>query len=269
MNPNLSGYTLVKFADGRFDVVLDNGMRAGTLMGGRTCWLAERGTKSIGYYPTKKRAAEAILQDAKVVPIFEQMRQIIDRPQPLLTSHRSDFDPIDRDLLIAFRSAVDFIWVVHSSGTHLQPLDVPSSKKGVIGIIEARRTAGTPFEVYHIDQTATKVRRLEIDQAVALANRPPAWRVEGTSVMHYGKIVADVESKLIPTPGSWPGNKGAIVFACRTEPSRKTCAVLLHLGGDMEIHRVRSLFACPASIEVRYNGRRVDGWRSESFDAAA
>jgi len=268
MNPNLSGYTFQKFAEGRFDVVLDNGLRAGTVTGGGGCWLAERRGTAVGYHPSKKKAAEAILEAGEIVPLFEQMRRIIDRPRPLLRNYWSDFEQTDRDLLIAFRSAVDFIWVVHPNGTHLQPLDVPSSKSRVGDIIAARQCAGTPFEVYHIDQASTKVRCIGVDQALALAGRQPAWRVQETSVLHYGSIVADVQAKVLPTADTWPGNKGAFVFHCRREPSPRTCAVLLHLGGDMEIHRAHSLFACPASIEIRFDGRRVDGWEAASLKAA-
>jgi len=63
MKPNLSGigYVFAKIAEGRFDVILDNGLRAGTVTGGAGHWLAERGRTIIGYFPSKKKAAEAIL----------------------------------------------------------------------------------------------------------------------------------------------------------------------------------------------------------------
>lgn len=58
---NDPGYTLDCFASGRYDVLLPNGARAGSIIGGADTWAAEVGNQTLGYGKTKEKAAEKIM----------------------------------------------------------------------------------------------------------------------------------------------------------------------------------------------------------------
>lgn len=61
MSSDGTGYVLDKQGDGRFELVLNNGLRQGMILGGAGCWVAESGTETLGRYPTRKEAAQAIM----------------------------------------------------------------------------------------------------------------------------------------------------------------------------------------------------------------
>ncbi len=269
MNQDLSGYTLEKFAEGRYDVRLDNGSRAGSIIGGKSTWQAEIGQRVLdSQYKSRKLAAEAILADAKIVPIWEQMRRIVERPDALLVAYKNDFYVHDKNALLAWKSAADLIWIVRESGTDLIPLDMPKSKRDVTDMIDCRVRSGGPYEVYHIDQGATKVRRITNEKALELARRGPSWEVHAAkdsmgnvrngSMSRNGTIVADFSAKSVAVFGR--GYAGEIEVLCRSEPSEKTLAILNHLAFSSETSRQGTLFAKVKSLVIRHNGKIVDSW---------
>ena len=55
-------FTLERFATGRFDVCV-NGLRMGSVIGGRRTWCAEIGNRVVGYFPSPRKAGEAIVAE--------------------------------------------------------------------------------------------------------------------------------------------------------------------------------------------------------------
>lgn len=60
--PNSAEFTLERFATGRFDVRKD-GLRLGSVIGGRRTWCAEIGNRVLGYFPSPRKAGAAIVAE--------------------------------------------------------------------------------------------------------------------------------------------------------------------------------------------------------------
>ncbi|NEX60220.1 hypothetical protein [Noviherbaspirillum galbum] len=95
MNTAAIPYKLEKFATGRFDVPAENGSRMGAITGGGTgehaAWCAEIGNKVVGYFPTRPRAATAIMEARGVKGLFAQMQAIVEAPDGILKNYLDDF----------------------------------------------------------------------------------------------------------------------------------------------------------------------------------
>lgn len=57
------GFRLEKFATGRFDVKAPNGLRLGSVIGGRRTWCAEIGNRVVGYFRSPRAAGEALVKE--------------------------------------------------------------------------------------------------------------------------------------------------------------------------------------------------------------
>lgn len=55
-------FTLERFATGRFDVRKD-GLRLGSVIGGRRTWCAEIGNRVVGYFKSPRKAGQAIVDE--------------------------------------------------------------------------------------------------------------------------------------------------------------------------------------------------------------
>lgn len=57
-------FVLERFANGRYDVKRD-GMRIGSVIGGRRSWCAEIGSRVVGYFTSPRKAGKAIVEARK------------------------------------------------------------------------------------------------------------------------------------------------------------------------------------------------------------
>ena len=60
-------FTLERFATGRFDVRKD-GLRLGSVIGGRRTWCAEIGNRVVGYFKSPRKAGQAIVAEKLNTP---------------------------------------------------------------------------------------------------------------------------------------------------------------------------------------------------------
>jgi hypothetical protein len=102
-------YQLQQFASGRFDVLAENGMRAGSILGGAGSWCAEIGNRGVGYYETQDLAARAILQDQGITGIFDQMKAIIESGKLLQKAYSDDFSVNDQSYVKEWACATNLL----------------------------------------------------------------------------------------------------------------------------------------------------------------
>lgn len=122
-----SAYRLEREGEGRYAVYLQDGLRAGVVMGGNGRWFGESTDGcAMGSWLTLKAAAKTVADDASD-PIWDAMRLLWwgARFGGLTSAARESDLRIDRRTLREWRGKTDFLWIITPKGTHTLALDPP------------------------------------------------------------------------------------------------------------------------------------------------
>lgn len=258
-------FTLEKFGEGRFDVLAENGMRAGSIVGGSDIWCAEVGNKVIGYLPNRTKAAEAIMKDRGIQGIYQQMQAIIESPKGLLQSYKDDFYLDDRKFIESWHCATSLIWVVRKSGTHIIALDMPFTKKegeAILGAMHPDRT-GSPWELYLVDVIDLKVKPVTETVARSLITRTPKFGIKNGFITSHGSDIAKIDMSLAQGYQQFD-RRCNVTINCKNEPSIRTLAVLQRMAFiAVSLENNGDLFSAPATIAVFFEKKQLFKWEAQ------
>lgn len=254
---------LEKIIQGQYDVYADNGQRVGVVSGGAGLWAAETRAKHLGYRASKVKAGQALLAHAGLRDMADQMSEVIANTK-VLTSYVSDFN-IDLDVLSLWNGAVDFIWVVRPSGTHLVPLQMPRSEEEINAIYDTfRREPHQSFLVYHVDMHSLKLRPQRFADLPGFASRAVGWDVNRNFVTWCNKTIGDITEVPDTRFGTF-GDKpsGGIVITVSEMPDARRKAILAHLGEVYVIRKTGTLFAKLHELQIVFDKQVVYSKRAE------
>ena len=254
-------YRFEQFATGRFDVIAINGMRAGSIIGGKQCWQAEIGQKVIGtQYKSKVAAANAVMVANGYRGFFEQMQEILEANPDMLQHYKDDFYKIDREILEAWQCATDMLWFVRKSGTDLIELDCGFSESSGAAVLQGFDPAitGAPLHIFHLDSKSMKVKPVTAVQARRMLAETPTYDVKNDFITRYGKSIAKVEFANVPIGHLKQGV--AVTVRCEEEPSPRTLLLIRRLAAHAQVKREHSLFAKHHSLEVLFGKKRLFLW---------
>lgn len=226
---NGTPHQLEQFADGRYDVLAENVMRAGAIIGAKDHYCAEAGRKSIGRYPSKKQAANAVLEHAGITGLVQQMSAILAQKNNTTIAHRNDFTMFDTGDIEEWKCATNLLWVIHRAGTSLVHLDLPLSERQALAVLDAF-TPGpqqSGWALYLVNVDNLKVTPLTEGGARNLVRATPRYKFDGTKIVSYGRVIADVEVK---KESSESKNKCVIQVRSTEEPDKQRIKVLAELG---------------------------------------
>lgn len=258
-------YQLEETGSGRYDVRAENGIRAGSIIGGERKWCAEIGNRVVGYYPTTGEAAEAILKDRGIVGVYQQMAEIIKSTKLLQRAHFADFATSDRRIIEEYGCATNHLWVVHPTGTHLVQLGLPLSQREGEAVLNAFHPdfTGKPWNLYLIDAITLKVLPLVEAQARQWVAQRPQYLIEGTNLTAHGTPIATISRTPFQGLGA-VGRRCHIRIDCAVDPSTQRLAVIKRLafyagipcGSD-------NAFGTAATVEVRFGGKKLYSWEAK------
>lgn len=258
-------FQLQQFAAGRFDVCTENGMRAGSILGGDGHWCAEIGNRVIGYFPTQEQAAKAILVDRGIVGLYEQMARINESSGRLKQNFFDDFVVHDKRAIEEWGGATSMLWIVREHSTHLVALDLPLTKREGTATLRAMHPdlTGRPWDLYLVDADTLKVKSITEAQADELVQRPPKYAVGEDAIMSYGRKIAAVR-RSFSFRNMAAGNRCNVLIECESEPSKQRLAILKRLafyaaspdgsGGS---------FGAAAGICIRFETTTLYSWSPE------
>lgn len=250
-------FELEKFAEGRYDVLAENGTRAGSILGGASNWTAEVGNRVVGRFPTQSDAAEAIMKDRGIKGIFDQMAAFIESGNLLHESHGDQFYKFDRNFVDHWKCATSFLWIVRRTGTNIIALDLPSTQREATAFTDAYRDDEGNYKVYLVDANALTVKAIDTPAAINLANQPPKFKVKDGCIASYGTTIASVT--LTGAIGRQQFDRRCHVkIDCVDEPSKRILAVLQQLAFTAILESGK--FSAPESIEIFYGKLRLYEW---------
>jgi hypothetical protein len=265
-------FKLEQFASGRFDVLAENGSRMGSIIGGgtgsHTSWGAEIGSRVVGYFSTKPKAATAILEARGVKGLYEQMKDIVEGPDSILESYKDDFYKVDKEVMEGWKCATGMLWVVRKNGTNLVQLDSPFTEREGMAILEALHPSltGQQWQLHHVDVTDLKVKSITETAARDLVRRKPIYDVQNTYITWWGKTIAEIRTTQVQSRHY--GLTCALEIHCESEPDEKTLAILPRCGFHYLQQQQRSMFATAASVSVYFGKKRLYHWDHPSNRSA-
>jgi hypothetical protein len=257
-------FKLEQFASGRFAVLAENGSRMGSIIGGGTgshaSWGAEIGSKVLGYFATKPKAATAILEARGVKGLYAQMKAIVEGPDSILESYKDDFYKVDKEVMEGWKCATGMLWVVRKNGTNLVQLDSPFTEREGLAILDALNPTltGQGWQLWHVDITDLKVKSITEAAARDLVRRKPIYDVQDTFITCWGKTIAEIKTKQVQSRRY--ELTSALEIHCEREPDEKTLAILPRCGFHYLQKQQRSMFATAASMSVYFGKKRLFHW---------
>ncbi|NEX60222.1 hypothetical protein [Noviherbaspirillum galbum] len=149
-----------------------------------------------------------------------------------------------------WKCATGMLWVVRPNGTNLVQLDSRFTAREGMAILEAMHPdrTGAPWQLWHVDVTDLKVKPITEGQARDLVKRTPLYDVKNNFVTCWGKAIAEIRTRQVPT-GPWEMGTGLEIH-CEAEPDEKTLAVLPRCASYYLQQQHKSLFTAAASVEV-------------------
>lgn len=248
-------YMLEKFAEGRFDVLAENGMRAGSIIGGHDQFAAEIGNRTIGRFTNKGKAAEAILEHAGITGIFDQMSMIAKTSPVVAEVHRRDLMTFDRSEIEAWKCATSSLWAIHRAGTSLIHLDLPQSRRHALAVLDAFTPGSNDsgWSLYLIDVNDLKVKPITESSARRLVSESPLFQLDGNEVRFAGVVVATLDmSEAVPASAG----KCKVTIHCATPPADRRLTVLREIARQYYGINARDKYTGIESIHLRH-GRAV------------
>ena len=222
MQSSPAPFHLEEFASGRYDVLAENGRRAGSIIGGNARYAAEIGSRTLGWYSSKKQAATVVLEHAGITGLFQQMHAILARTAGADATHHAHLLDFDRLSMHDWQCATDSLWAIHRSGTSLIHLDLPLSNRQTTSVLDAftSRSANQVWQLYHIDVNALLVKPLTEAAARMRISQPALYQLAGNCVCHAAQEIAEIN--VIPRANG----ACAIRLSCNNEPSSKRMVIL-------------------------------------------
>lgn len=255
-------FSIQKIGLGRYDVLAENGMRAGSILGIDGAWSAEIGDEVVGDFSTRETAAMAVLNSKGIRGIFDQMRAIIESEPELLTENRHKFYVQDQALIAGYKCATDILWIVHQTGTCAIPLDLPISKKEAAKAMFQHHPeqSGNPWKLYLIDCGDLQVKEIAEQVAHARLQNSPKYQFLGRKIVYGRKTIATVR---ITQPAGYiaADRKCAVQIECDHDPSPQMTAMLSRLAfaAPAEIPG-KDVFNQPVRIEVVHKNKVAYLW---------
>lgn len=255
---NGTPYQLEKFADGRFNVLAENGMRAGEIIGGNDHYCAEAGRQTIGWFPNKKLAASAVLEHKGITGLVQQMSSILSNCSIATGAHRRDLLAFDRAYINDWKCATNSLWIIHRAGTSLIHLDLPLSARQALSVIDAFTPGAQQSEwgLYLVDVNSLKVLRLSEAEARKIASERPRYQFDGSKILSYGQAVADLHFK---DGSDVLKNKCTVHIRASGEPDKQRVTMLSELGRQYFAIHLRGRYDGIERVTVRQGCNRGQG----------
>ncbi len=254
-----------KESAGRYEGVSAAG-RVGLVLGGRHgrgSWSAELPNgRSIGYFPTKKQAQEALERDF-LDPVWRALVATVEhRPPHLLTSYHDDFYKLDRETVREWDGSTDFIFVLREHGTHLVPIDMEWSRREITALLDVY---GESQAAWYWVRARTHDRKIVEQVSPAkvreLLRKPAIYQVRERFLVRAHGAAQEIVADLTVEKPEWRPNEAVrLLWEFRDEPFLSERNVAISAGFAWAARDARSLFAAPASIVVRHKGREIHSW---------
>lgn len=258
-------FQLEQFANGRFDVLTENGMRAGSILGAAGNWCAEVGNRVVGYFKTQEDAARSILDQRGIKGIFDQMTAIIEAGKLLDEAYADDFYVSDRKFVKEWACATNLLWIVRPFGTHIVQLDLPTSKREGSAVLDGvhPEITGRPWQIYLVDAAALKVTPISEAQARHMVAQTPRYGYRNGSITFMDKPVAAVKLSLKPGHASFD-RRCLVTATCIEEPGRQRLQAISRLAFHAATPSANEgAFCAPAEIAIFYGRKRLYHWTAQ------
>lgn len=255
-------YSIQNKGLGRYDVLAENGMRAGSILGINGAWSAEIGNEVVGDFSTRDSAAMAVLSSKGIKGIFDQMCAIIESEPDLLIENRHKFYVQDQALIASYKCATDILWIVHQSGTCTIPLDLPISRKDAAKAMYQHNptTSGKPWKLFLIDCVRLQVEEITEQAAQARLTNSPKYQFAGKKIVSGRLTIATVR---MTQPAGYVAadRKCNVKVECDVDPSPQMTAMLSRLAfaAPAEIPG-KDVFNQPVRIEVVHKNKVAYLW---------
>lgn len=265
MHNNFYAYTLDNFAQGRFDVRAENGMRVGHIIGGNGTWAAEVGDKVLGHFKKKESCAEAILAHKGIVSIKAQMESIIVRRVGMQTDAKQDFFVEDVRFIDNWHCATNLIWAVADNCTQLHPLDLPQSADEIFETLDKYCPEGEKQQctLYLVDFDKLQVQSVTVLQVRSMLFTSPKYQVHQDVVKLYSNVLARISVRAAFERGYGNAALCHVTLECEHEPSAGSVAVLAGIAFKYVRNDENKRFAAPKTVEVRYAGKTLYSWTAQ------
>lgn len=269
MHNSYYAFTLENFAQGRFDVFAENGMRVGHIIGGNGTWAAEVGNKVLGHYGNTQSCAEAILSHKGIVSIKAQMELIIARHPTMKRDAKQDFYVEDVRFIDNWHCATNLIWIVTDNCTQLHALDLPQSADDVFESLDKYCPEGCKQEcqIYLVDFDKLQVTPITEHQARSMVFTSPKYQLHQDVVKLYADVLARISMRAAHELGYGNARRCHVTVECEIEPSAGSVAVLAGMVFKYVRDDESKRFAAPKTVEVRYAGKKLYEWTAEQCNS--
>jgi hypothetical protein len=183
--------------------------RIGLVIGGNRHWSAEASRNTLGVYPTRREAIEALVDHAldqsvsRLIPAWAKMRDVaaqLEHPRP---ATEIDFR-IDRDRLIEFKDIPSrWIWNIRPNGTHLFNLDLQWERRETRSVFRVFKDGvGRGVHFILVDTGKNTAQEVSPDAVARLLNTSPRIHLDGNALKVGNKTVALFREEEVSSPGS-------------------------------------------------------------------